>query len=100
MQINTQNVLDKWTEYTLSNDNGMSVSFLNYGGIITKLITPNQDGLLENVVLGYQHYEAYEQNPNYFGAIIGRVAGRVQDASFELDGKKYKLEAVKEIMGE
>jgi len=93
MQINTQNVLDKWTEYTLSNDNGMSVSFLNYGGIITKLITPNQDGLLENVVLGYQHYEAYEQNPNYFGAIIGRVAGRVQDASFELDGKKYKLEA-------
>src|SRR5699024_4278708 len=85
--------LNQWKEYTLSNDDGMSVSFLNYGGIITKMITPNRDGELENVVLGYQNIEKYKQNPNCFGAIIGRVDRRITDAFFCLDGKKYELEA-------
>ena len=93
MNITSEKFLNKWIEFTLSNDRGMSVSFLNYGGIITKVITPNRNGVLENIVLGYQDYKDYEQNPNYFGAIIGRVAGRIQDASFHLDGKKYELEA-------
>ncbi|MFC0299229.1 aldose epimerase family protein [Virgibacillus soli] len=92
MKITSEKVLNKWVETTLTNNNGMQVRFLNFGGIITEIIVPNRDGVLENVVLGYRQYEEYEQNPNYFGAIIGRVAGRIQDASFHLDGKRYELE--------
>lgn len=96
MNITTQPILNKWTEYTLTNNSGMCVSFLNYGGIITKIMSPDREGKLENVVLGYQHYSDYEQNPNYFGAIIGRVAGRISNASFHLNGKKYHLDANEE----
>lgn len=91
MEITEKEVLSKWKEYTLSNNTGMRVSLLNYGGIITKLLVPDREGKLENVVLGYQNYKDYEENPNYFGAIIGRVAGRIENASFQLDGKTYLL---------
>lgn len=93
MDINTREILGKWEEYTLKNDHGMTVSVLNYGGIITKIIVPDRDGKMENVVLGYKNYADYETNPNFFGALIGPVAGRIQDASFELNGETYSLEA-------
>src|SRR5699024_8501600 len=73
----------KWCEYTLTNDKGMSVSILDFGGIITKVCVPDHKGKTENVVLGYKNHADYEQNPNFFGALIGPVAGRIQDASFE-----------------
>lgn len=97
MNITTKYVLNKWKEYTLTNENGMKVSFLDYGGIITEIIVSDRHGTLENVVLRYEDYEAYEANPNYFGAIIGPVAGRIEAASFKLDNKTYNLQANEDI---
>jgi len=79
------------TEYTLSNDSGMSVSCLNYGCVITKILVPDQNGNVENVVLGFDNFEDYPKYSPYFGAVCGRVAGRIKGASFELDGKEYVL---------
>ncbi|MEH7177023.1 aldose epimerase family protein [Neobacillus vireti] len=93
MRIEKKEIHEKWIEYTLTNDVGMSVSVLDLGGIITKIMVPDRDGNIENVVLGYRNYEDYQANPNYFGAIIGRVAGRIQGASFNLNGETYKLAA-------
>ncbi|WP_373895460.1 aldose epimerase family protein [Virgibacillus sp. CBA3643] len=92
MNINTREISGKWQEYTLKNDHGMTVNVLNYGGIITKIIVPDRDGKMENIVLGYKDYADYETNPNFFGALIGPVAGRIQNASFELNGKMYALD--------
>lgn len=93
MKINEQKVLNQWKLYTLINNQGMKVSFLNFGGIITEILVPNKDGVMENVVLGYKNYEDYESNPNFFGAIVGPVAGRIQDASFTANDQTYNLEA-------
>ncbi|WP_028783937.1 aldose epimerase family protein [Thalassobacillus devorans] len=92
MNISRNEVFKNWNEYTLTNNKGMSVSVLNYGGIITKIIVPDQNGNFENIVLGYKNYKNYETNPDYLGAIIGRIAGRVQNASFNLNGDTYRLE--------
>ncbi|MEH7250877.1 aldose epimerase family protein [Neobacillus niacini] len=91
MNIESNQILGKWTEYTLSNDLGMRVSVLDFGGIITKIMVPDRNGNIENVVLGYRNYQDYQTNPNYFGALIGRVAGRIQGASFNLNDKTYTL---------
>src|SRR5699024_360269 len=77
MNITTKTVSNNWTEYTLSNDHGMSISILEYGGIITEMITLNQSNEPENIVLRYQNYKDYEDNPHFLGAIIGRVGGRI-----------------------
>ena len=77
MKVETTDISGKWKEYTLVNEQGMSVSVINFGGIITEMLVPNRIGKLENVVIGFKNYADYETNPNYFGALIGRVAGRI-----------------------
>jgi len=79
-------------EITIENTQSMKVSFLNFGGIITKIIVPDNKGQLDNVVLAYKDYEGYLDNPAYFGAIIGRTAGRIKDGEFTLNRKTYILD--------
>ncbi len=78
-------------KYTLYNDNGSYVSVLNYGGTITEIVVPDKDGHLENVVLGFDNILDYEEKSPYFGSIIGRVGGRISNASFEIEGVQYTL---------
>ncbi len=78
--------------YTITNGNGMSVSCINYGCIITDIQVPDKNGNLENVVLGYDSIEEYLNETAYFGAIVGRIAGRIKGAQFELDGQTFTLE--------
>lgn len=58
--------------YTLENDE-IHLEFLDHGGIITKLINRKTH---TNYVLHYTNIEKYMQNPHFFGAMIGRNAGR------------------------
>ena len=92
MKIEIEKTNKDWRHYKITNDNGMRVSLLNFGGIITEILVPNRNGVLENVVLGFKNISDYEQNPNYFGAIVGRVAGRIQGATFTLNDETYSLE--------
>ncbi|WP_407270195.1 aldose epimerase family protein [Radiobacillus sp. PE A8.2] len=93
MQVKSEQVQTDITLYTLVNDNGMEVSCLNLGGVITKIMAPDRNNNIENVVLGFRNLDDYKQNPTYFGALIGRVAGRIQGSQFELDNEVYSLEA-------
>lgn len=92
MHTTSELTREKWKRFKISNDNGVRVTILNYGGIISELLVPDQNGKLENVVLGYKNEADYQTDPHYFGAIIGRVAGRIQSGSFELNGNTYDLE--------
>jgi aldose 1-epimerase len=81
------------TEYTLTNANGMQLSIINYGGTITKLTVPDKNGILGDVVLGYDSLSGYTQRGNpYFGALIGRYGNRIGKAQFTLDGQTYNLD--------
>ncbi len=79
-------------EYTLTNANGMSVSILNYGGTVTKLITKDKQGNNGDVLLGYDSLAGYLQTENpYFGCLIGRYGNRIAKGKFTLDAKEYTL---------
>lgn len=78
--------------YTLRNTKGVEVKISNLGAIIQSFIVPDRQGIPTDIVLGYDRMEAYrEANPAYLGAIVGRFANRIADASFELDGISYSL---------
>jgi len=78
-------------EYTLRNANGVEVSCLNFGCAITRIVTPDRWGNVENIVLVFQDLAAYQTNPIFAGVVVGRVAGRIKGAQFELEGKPYYL---------
>jgi aldose 1-epimerase len=77
--------------YTLKNKNGIEMSVMNYGGIITKLLVPDRNGNLEDVVLGYDSLSGYMKSNPYFGALIGRYGNRIAGGKFSIDGKQYKI---------
>lgn len=77
--------------FTLVNDQGMEITSINYGCIITKILAPDKHGNFENVVLGYDSLDEYLKNNAFFGAVCGRVAGRIKGGAFELDGQAYSL---------
>lgn len=82
------------TEYTLSNSSGLEVSILNYGGIITRILTPDRSGVPGDIALGYDSLEGYLQPNNpYIGCIVGRFANRIANAAFTLNEKIHQLNA-------
>ena len=81
------------TEYTMVNASGASISVLDLGGIVSRIMVPDKGGVLGDVVLGYDDAEGYLKNNGYLGALIGRCGNRIGGASFELDGKPYTLRA-------
>lgn len=77
--------------YTMKNQNGMEIAVTDYGAILVKVLVPDKDGKLKDVVLGYDDVRGYECGTLYFGATVGRVANRIGGGEFELNGKTYTL---------
>ncbi len=77
--------------YTLTNDNGIVLRALDYGGVIQSLRTPDRSGQSADIVLGFDTLAKYVKDSPYFGAIIGRFANRIARGHFTLDGKTYTL---------
>lgn len=77
--------------YTITNTNGMVVKITNFGGIITSILTPDKNGKMDDIVLGYNNLEQYQEIHPSFGAIIGRFASWIENAEFKIDNTTYKL---------
>ena len=79
------------TKYTLENANGMQVSVINQGGIITNIVVPDRDGTMADVVLGFDSLSGYLSDYPYFGAFIGRYGNRIAKGKFSVNGEDYTL---------
>jgi len=79
--------------FTLTNAAHASVTILTLGGIVSSLRMPDRHGVFADVVLGFDHLAAYVAGHPYFGAIAGRVAGRITEARFTLDDIIHPLAA-------
>lgn len=77
--------------YTLQNRHGIRAEISDYGGVVTKLITPDRDGNFDDVVLGHDVFDRFIADNGYLGAIVGRYANRIAEAKFSLEGKEYQL---------
>lgn len=79
-------------EYTLTNSQGVSLSALNLGGVVTAIKTPDKKGNLANITLGFDNVEDYLTYRPFYGALVGRVAGRIAKGQFSIEGKKYQVQ--------
>jgi aldose 1-epimerase len=77
--------------YTLTNKNGMSVSIMDYGATIVKILAPDRNGKLDDIVLGFDKFSPYLHITTYFGATIGRYGNRIAKGQFEIGKTLYQL---------
>lgn len=77
--------------YVLKNKNNMEVCITNYGGRIVSVMVPDRDGVMRDVVLGFDSIQDYIKYPTDFGATIGRYANRIANGRFKLDDVVYQL---------
>jgi len=77
--------------YILTNVAGASVEITNYGGILRAINVPDKNGVLGNVLLGYNDVSGYEPLCGYIGALIGRVGNRIAKGECVVGGQTLKL---------
>ncbi|XP_056168910.1 uncharacterized protein LOC115688124 [Syzygium oleosum] len=76
--------------YELKKGN-ISLRLTNWGATIMSLLLPDKNGKLDDVVLGFDSVNDYKNDSAYFGSVVGRVANRIANAQFTLNGTRYKL---------
>lgn len=78
---------------TLTNPHGLRAKITNYGAILVSMETPDRNGILADITLGYDNLDLYIKKGAFFGATVGRYANRIGGAKFVLNGTEYKLAA-------
>ena len=76
--------------FTLKN-NYLEIELLSYGGIVKSILAPDKSGNMENIALGMDNILDYEERSPYFGALVGRIAGRISNGDFFLGEEHYSL---------
>lgn len=79
-------------QFRLVSNTGVEVDLIGYGVVVRDWRVPVA-GALRSVVLGFDSFDAYPAHSPHLGSLAGRVANRIKNASFDLDGKTYKLPA-------
>lgn len=77
--------------FRLVAENGSSVTFSEYGSALVSIQMPDRAGNFGDVILGYPTLDHYLEDPYYLGAVVGRFANRIGEASFQLNGSRIEL---------
>lgn len=79
-------------QFRLVSDSGVSVDIIGYGVVVRDWRVPVAGGE-RSVVLGFDNFDAYPAHSPHLGSLAGRVANRIKNASFDLDGTTHQLAA-------
>jgi aldose 1-epimerase len=77
--------------FTCTNKNGLVLKLTDYGATVVAVETPDREGKLANINLGFDSVKGFEGQHPYFGSTVGRFANRIAGGKFTLDGKEYTL---------
>jgi aldose 1-epimerase len=70
----------------------ISVRILTFGATVHSLICPDRHGVPDDILVGPDDPRDHMVFRDYFGSTVGRVANRVANAEFWLDGCRHKLD--------
>jgi aldose 1-epimerase len=69
----------------------MEVRTIAYGAIIVSIKVPDRQGRIDDVVIGHDNLDGYQNHSRWFGAVVGRYGNRIAKGRFTLDGHEYVL---------
>lgn len=78
--------------FVLTHAGGLLAKLTDYGAALVELQAPDREGRLADVAGGFAEAAGYAGlDKQCFGATVGRVANRIANAEFTLDGRIYRL---------
>lgn len=83
--------LDNKIDYIRLKNEHLEVVVTNFGCTILKVFVKDKNGDIQDVVLGYDTIEDYQNYDAYLGALVGRVANRIANGTFTLNNETYHL---------
>jgi aldose 1-epimerase len=80
--------------YTVTDrESGFQVSISDLGASIVRVIMPDRNGNTSDIAFGQNSAEELIRQGGHLGSTVGRVAGRIANAKFTLDGIEHRLSA-------
>ncbi|KRK65789.1 aldose 1-epimerase [Companilactobacillus tucceti DSM 20183] len=76
--------------YTIENNQKTKISVLTYAATWQNFEV-NENGVDHSLISHFDNLDDYIKTPYQVGKTVGRVAGRIGNASFKIDDKFYKL---------
>ena len=73
--------------------NRLCAKVTDLGAVLVSLYTPDRNGEVKDICLGYDNAEYYLDNPGCLGATVGPNANRIAGASFVIGGVEYHIPA-------
>jgi aldose 1-epimerase len=77
--------------YSLTSARGVRVELTNFGGILLSVRTPDREGALDDVVLGYDDLASYVSDRLFHGCVVGRYANRVANGRLQTPEGTFTL---------
>lgn len=78
--------------WTLCSSAGLEVEVITYGATVTRLLSPDRNGKSADIVLGFDRLDDYRGGHPYFGAVVGRVAGRIANGLLRIGNETFPLD--------
>ncbi|MDD4969084.1 MAG: galactose mutarotase [Paludibacter sp.] len=78
--------------FKIIHSSGATIRITNYGATWVSAIMPDKNGVLADVLLGYNNLAGYVSDTSYMGSTVGRFANRIANARFTLNGRSYALD--------
>ncbi len=85
---------EKAKKYILNGAGGVVLEVSDYGGKVVRLFTPDRDGNMKDIVVGFDDPSGWDNGDPYWGCIIGRYGNRIAKGRFSLNGVDYQLPAL------
>lgn len=78
--------------YTLKNAD-LTMQVTNFGARVVALWTPDKNGAMEDIVLGYDNIDKYINNPGerFLGAVVGPYANRIANGTYTIGDETYNF---------
>ena len=90
---------EKARKFILNGAGGVVLEVSDYGGKVVRLFTPDRNGAMKDVVVGFDDPSGWDNGDPYWGCIIGRYGNRIAAGKFTLNGVEYKLPALNNAPG-
>ncbi|MEE1320306.1 MAG: aldose epimerase family protein [Acutalibacteraceae bacterium] len=76
---------------TIENNNGVSAGIITRGATLQSFNCPDKDGVMGDIIMGFDTVAGHMASGTYTGNIIGQYANRICGGKFTVGGKEYQV---------